>query len=532
MRKQREPTFFDRCIAAISPNRALRREMARQKLEILNTGYSHHGASRTKKSMLGWLYHSGSADDDITVNAVDLRQKCRDLYMGNPIAAGAHKTERTNVVGSGLQLNPQIDASFLGLTDEQADEWERNTRREFALWAGNKDCSADRMCDFYQLQQVALLSASTSGDLFTLLPTISRKGRTYDLRVQLVEADRVCNPPQIPELPPIMAGVETGEYGEPIAYHIAKYHPLSLLNTRANEWTRVLAFGPKTGRRNVLHLIDIERPGQRRGVPSLAPVIEALKQLGRYTEAELMAAVVSGLFTAAITSETDDAGEIGEDELPGIVTGTSVDDDPRQDIKLGNGTVIQLAPGEKMESVNPGRPNATFDPFVLSILRQIGAALEIPMELLIKHFTASYSASRAALLEAWKFFRRRRAWLSSDFCQPIYEEWLCEAVARGRIVAPGFLVNDAIRAAYCQTEWNGPSPGQIDPLKEVNAAVVRVKNCFSTQAKETAELTGGDFDSNLRQRVREVKMMKEGGLTVEQSTTNSPSNSDIDKQTD
>lgn len=533
MRKQREPTLIDRLVAAVAPERALRREVARQKLDILNTGYSHHGASRTKKSMLGWFYHSGSADDDITANAVDLRQKCRDLYMGNPIAAGAHKTERTNVVGSGLQLNPQIDAPFLGLTDDQADEWERNTRREFALWAANKDCSADRMLDFYQLQQVALLSASTSGDLFAVLPTIPRQGRTYDLRVQLIEADRVCNPPQIPEMPPTMAGIETGEYGEPIAYHIAKYHPLSLLNTKANEWTRVLAFGPKTGRRNVLHLMDIERPGQRRGIPSLAPVIEALKQLGRYTDAELMAAVVSGLFTAAITSESEDAtGEIGEEELPGIVTGSSEDDNYKQDIKLGNGTVIQLAPGEKLETVNPGRPNATFDPFVISILRQVGAALEIPMELLIKHFTASYSASRAALLEAWKFFRRRRAWLASDFCQPIYEEWLYEAVARGRISAPGFLVNEAIRAAYCQTEWNGPSPGQIDPKKEVDAAVVRVKNCFSTAAKETAELTGGDWNQNYRQRVREEKMMREGGLIVEQTVQNGQSNTDIEQRVD
>ncbi len=45
---------------------------------------------------------------------------------------------------------------------------------------------------------------------------------------------------------------------------------------------------------------DWERPGQRRGVPVLAPVIEALKQLGRYTDAELVAAVVSGLFTVFV----------------------------------------------------------------------------------------------------------------------------------------------------------------------------------------------------------------------------------------
>ena len=58
----------------------------------------------------------------------------------------------------------------------------------------------------------------------------------------------------------------------------------------------------------------------------------------------------------------------------------------------------------------------------------------IPYELLVKNFTASYSASRASLLEAWKMFRMRREWLIGNFCQPVYEEWLTEAVVKGRKV--------------------------------------------------------------------------------------------------
>ena len=60
-------------------------------------------------------------------------------------------------------------------------------------------------------------------------------------------------------------------------------------------WQRVEAYGAETGRRNVLHIIDRERIGQRRGVPMLAPVLEAIKQLGRYTDAEIMAAVNHGV---------------------------------------------------------------------------------------------------------------------------------------------------------------------------------------------------------------------------------------------
>jgi capsid protein len=112
-------------------------------------------------------------------------------------------------------------------------------------------------------------------------------------------------------------------------------------------------------------------------------------------------------------------------------------------------------------------------------------------------------------------FKMRRAWLATDFCQPIYEEWLSEAVAKGRIYAPGFFSDPMVRKAYCGAEWNGPSQGQIDPLKEVNAAAKRVQEGFSTRTRETQELTGGDFFRNLSLRVREEKLRREGGLVSE-----------------
>ena len=135
--------------------------------------------------------------------------------------------------------------------------------------------------------------------------------------------------------------------------------------------------------------------------------------------------------------------------------------------------------------------------------RQIGAALELPYELLTKSFTASYSASRGALLEAWKAFRMRRAWMEQTFCQPVYEEWFAEAVSLGRISAPGFFDDPQIRRAYTGAEWCGPSQGQLDPLKEVNAAAVRVAESFSTRSREAAELTGMRYDTIIAARAKE-----------------------------
>jgi capsid protein len=88
----------------------------------------------------------------------------------------------------------------------------------------------------------------------------------------------------------------------------------------------------------------------------------------------------------------------------------------------------------------------------------------------------------------------RRAWLAESLCQPAYELVLRNAILRGRLDAPGFLTDPMLRAAWCAARWTGPSPGQIDPLKEVNAAEKRIALRLSTRTRETAELTGDDWE--------------------------------------
>ena len=116
---------------------------------------------------------------------------------------------------------------------------------------------------------------------------------------------------------------------------------------------------------------------------------------------------------------------------------------------------------------------------------------------------------RAALLEAWKRFKASRDWLSREFCQPVYELFLTEAVALGRIEAPGFLEDPIVRRAWCGADWNGPAQGMLDPTKEVEAAQMRVENGFSTREEETIGLTGGNFKRNAQQLKRENQMLKE-----------------------
>ena len=497
---------IDKAIATVAPQMALKRIAARQKMQILNSGYSNYGASTTKKSLAGWLHAGGSSREDIEDNISVLRQRSRDLYMGSPIATGAVKTMRTNVVGRGLHLKPAIDAEVLGISPEEKLQLEKQIEREWRLWAESPDCDMSRIDNFYELQQLAFINWLISGDCFAVLPVKPRKNQPYDLRVQLIEADRVCSPDNFDTLDnKIVGGVEVDDCGEVVAYHIADHHPLSYAYTDI-KWQRVEAYGELTGRRNILAIANRERIGQRRGVPYLAPVIESLKQISRYTDAELVAAVVSGMLTVFI--EKADASS--ENAIGSMIPDEEqVDAEDETSIELAPGAVIDLNEGEKAHDKNPGRPNANFGGFVEAICQQIGAGLEIPYELLVKRFNASYSASKGAREEAWKMFNLYRDWLATDFCQPIYEEWLTEAVAKKRIKAPGFFTDPAIRKAYCAAKWNGPARGMLDPVKEVTAAEKRVQNGFSTRSDETMQMTGSDFYSNIEQLKHEEKELKE-----------------------
>ncbi|MED1791037.1 phage portal protein, partial [Brevibacillus laterosporus] len=180
---------------------------------------------------------------------------------------------------------------------------------------------------------------------------------------------------------------------------------------------------------------------------------------------------------------------------------------------MGRGAIVYLDPGEEVQFANPTRPNPDYVGFVNALLRQIAAALELPFEILTKQFTSSYSASRGALLEAWKMYKMRRSWLAKSFCQPIYEEWFVEAVTKGRIDAPGIFDDPAIFHAYTRAEWHGPSQGLLDPTKEVDAAVTRIENNFSTAERETAELTGGSWEQNIEQRAYEKTRLADLGLS-------------------
>ena len=490
-------------------------KVARKKpVHVINKGYSDAGASRKKRALKGFNAQSGSPREDIDFNNFTLRQRARMLYMAAPLATSAIKVNRTNVLGQGLTLSAKIDRKALGLTSEQAAEWQRNVEKEFALWAENRlACDSMGLNDFNELQQIALSAWLLSGDVFCLFKTGKAMATNpYTLRLQIIEADRVSTPNGNASFynlytegknekngNKIHDGVEVDETGRVVAYHIRNTYPYEF-SQEQTKWERIEAVGKETDEPNILHVMDAERPDQYRGVSYLAQVIEPLLQIRRYTETEINAAIIESCWAAFVLSNA------GTDELPMNETGEVERSDPNE-FNFGPGEVNMLQPGEDIKFNDPKRPAGGFQAFVRAVAEQIGAALEIPADLLMKSFNASYSASRGALLEAWKVFRMRRSWFSKDFCKPIYEAWLAEAVAIGRINAPGFFSDPAIRRAWSGSEWIGPSNGQLNPVQEIQAEILAVQHGFSTHEQSTARLNGGNWANNVEALKNEAQAL-------------------------
>ncbi len=478
------------------------------------SGYDGGGASRTSKVLKGWWPRWMSAGSDIDLNYDTLRNRAADLARNTALGAAAITASSRGVIGTGLKLYPRPNHKALGLTAEEGRDWSRRVMTEFELWS--ETCDFARRNNFYEMQHIAYESYLTDGDCFVLFrrePPTSRN--PYTLRLQLLEGNRVSTPYR--EMTSgiegraangnrIINGIEVDEDGRWTALYVSNRVPNDVVDRgRLTEWARVEAFG-SSGYPNVLQISHDIRAGQYRGVPYLASVIETLKQMSRYTTAELSSAIVKSFFSLFFTQPESNFGvdeTLGEDGTSGASGKSDLD---ISEYKLGTGTLTALPRGVDVKTVDSGQSQSTFGEFMRELETAIGAALGLPREVLLGSFNASYSASRAALLQANDEYKRRRSWFIRDMMRPVYEAFLTEAVWSGRIEAAGYFDDALRRRAWSECDWHGPALGILDPIKEVKASEMRVALGLSTRQKESAELTGTDYELNREQLLYEGEL--------------------------
>ncbi|MFN3495362.1 MAG: phage portal protein, partial [Hydrogenophaga sp.] len=297
--------LIDKAMLPFAPERVMRRVQARARLGALEsmstsgtTGMpgAGGGTSGSGAGSRWWNPFARSAARDTLPHLGTQRGASRELARTNAIAAGAINTSVDRIIGTGLAFVAAPDRRVLGWTAEQAEEWKAAVQAEFSLWADDPlACDFTGEQNFFQAQGTAVRGAKESGDIFTMLPMAERtRMRPYGLRFQLIEADRIGNPLGQTDTDEIAGGIRFGPGGRPLGAFLYDRHPGGGYAPKATgvysgEW---VDFVGATGRRRLLHHYKKNRPGQPRGVPYLAPVVDLIKQLGRFTEAEVNAAVL------------------------------------------------------------------------------------------------------------------------------------------------------------------------------------------------------------------------------------------------
>lgn len=482
-------------------------------------GLAWKGASLANEALKAFRISRGSADKDLSVDRETLAYRARSLYQNSSFAGALINTLDTNVVGTGLKCRPAIPWELLGLTREEAETWEKRAQALFEIWASSKKCDSERKCDYHELQSLALKTQCITGDCFALA-RYANKSDGFGFDLKLLEGDRCQNPFGISDTQKLAQGVEVDDLGSPIAYYFTKRPPYNIENN--SDWVetiRVPAFDA-FGEPNVIHCFTADRTDQRRGVSALAPIISQVKQQERYQDAELLAAVISSMFTVFLESnspESSDGFGMGNVPEEDRVTPSK----PANSIEMASGAIVELPQGYKATFANPTRPNANYKPFVDSIFCECAARVGVSYEVVLKQFNSSYNAVRAALLESKKTFARMKHNFVSDFCQPIYEKWLSQAILTGEITAKGFFEDRALRAMWSRCNWIGDSAFLLDPLKETQAIKMQVDEQFMSRDAAVASVTGGEYIRTANELAEEKRLRESLNLPEPGTVTKS-----------
>lgn len=474
-----------------------------------------------------------------------LRTRSKQLFTENLYARGIIRRLITNEINKGLSLEATPDGNILDLTLEDLDKWAENTERRFSIWGKMPElCDYRGARTFGAIQRQARMMALVSGDVLVVL----RQGLTGLPNIDLIDASSVCNPDSDKMYRDATArgntiehGVELDTSGKHIAFYITQADGSSV---------RIPAYGQRTGRKQAWLLYGTERLiDDIRGQSILALVIQSLKEVDRYRDAEQRAAVINATIALWIQK--------GEDKMSSLpLTGGAVrrdtvttqnDSQGRKDVQFSAnmpGMILQeLQHGESPVSYDTRRPNVNFAVFESAIVNGIAWAVEIPPEVLTLGFQNNYSASRGAVNEFKLYLERVRNGLGEELCSPVYQDYLMSEVLLGNIDAPrlldswGALDKWDIFGAWLQCDWAGAIKPNVDLLKEVRAYKELCLEGWITRDRAARDLTGMKFSKVVQQLGREndqlgaaLQPLIDRGLVKDENPLTEPVNSLDDEE--
>lgn len=500
---------------------------------------AHEGADRTSRELGLWQPLIRSPDAEINREKSILDARGRDLIRNTGYMQGAGSIHKDSIVGAQFRLNAKPDWRTLGLTEEWAEAFQVEVEAKFSLFAESDNCwvDASRVNTLTSLVRMGIGSFFAGGEVLATMEYIKERLRPFSTAIQMVDPDRLSNPNDTADTETLRRGVEKDARGAPQAYHIRMAHPSdAMLSNKVYTWKRVPVRRP-WGRLMVLHIIEQMRPDQTRGVAEMVAVLKEMRMTKRFHEITLQNAVVNATFAAAIESElppdiafeTIGVGEGMSTWSQKMLADIADYQGSARNINIDGVKIPHLYPNTKLKLYPAGTPGGVGEDFEHSLLRHVASALGLSYEQFSRDYSnTNYSSARASMNETWKYMQSRKKSVADRIANAVYCNWLEEAINKGEIKslpanAPSFY-EGLNREAYCRATWIGASRGQVDELKETQAAVLRIAAGLSTLEDECAKL-GKDYREVLEQKLREKKLLDSYGLTLDQTPTKPGTNS-------
>jgi lambda family phage portal protein len=513
--------------------RPLPHRQSRVSMLVSGGSAPYDAADRSSDHMSSWSPYLASPDGELNMYRDTIVSRVRDLVRNDGWASAAVTRTLDNVIGADFRPMSKPDYQSLraqtgikAFDHVWADEFGQALEAHYRSWAYDpgRYCDTQRSQTVPQMMRLGFRHKIVDGDALGILQWLPQRvapGRArYATALQMVDPDRLSNPQMQFDQATMRGGVEIDEFGAAAWYHIRRAHQGDYFSAaKAMTWDRI-ARETEWGRPIVVHDFDADRAGQHRGGAGiLTPVLQRLKMLIKYDGTELDAAIINAIFGAYIESPFDSSmveEALGEGDQLGSYQGERAEFHKDSKIKLGGVRMPILFPGEKINTVTAARPNSNFAEFEAAMLRNVAAGTGTSTQQISQNWSdVNYSSYRAAMLEAWKTFDRRRTDYAVGFGQQIFNAFVEESMEVDKLPlpagAPPFM---ECRAAYARAKWMGPGRGYTDPVKEKQGSILGMDAGLSTLEAEAAELAGEDWRDMLDQRSVEVARFKELGLPL------------------
>jgi lambda family phage portal protein len=478
-------------------------------------------ASETRSQALSnWTPPGASADKAVLRERRLIADRTEDLARNNPVAVATITRLVDMIVGAGLRFSSKPSAAALGISREQAADLGKQIERELSRHMNDprKRVDAQRKVSGNGLYRLMARSFVKLNEACVIATWRDRQG-PYETAFMPVDPERLCNPTGQRDSETLRGGVVIDRFGAPVGYQIRNRHPGDGFGLTGASWERV----PREtswGRPVFLHVFEPEREDQNRPISPFAAIMPLLRMKGTLSELELAAAAVNAMYATYIKSNMSFAEVAASLEPQEFNAATNTFSDKRlglyeaAPIKIGGVRVPVLPPGDEIAMAGSPRQSAAMGQFDDVFNDQIAAARGMSRHQVSMNFSKlNYSNYRGMMNETWRGVRR----MVAQFCEqgPIPMA-LCvveEAIDKGYIKPPaGCRTLWDEPAAWLAGRWIGPGRGWVDPVKEAEAAALRMETMVSTLEMECAE-QGFDYEEILDQIEREEAELTRRKLT-------------------